>query len=64
MMIIVTLSKCVLIFVLLFLFYIIFASPSYKKWTKDDVLITKSTHDPKIPKSPAITVCPGDVRKY
>ena len=56
----VTALKFIVTCTLFILFLKIFAEPSYYKWMKDDVLVTKSggEHETILP---AVTICPKKV---
>ena len=57
-------AKYILIPVLFALFLKAFAEPSYRKWLKEDVVVTESVDNPEAPKSPAITICPEEVNVH
>ena len=55
--------KYVVIFILFSLFFCLFVKPSYRKWKKDDVLITKMVDPNEMFQTPGITICPSEVSK-
>ena len=52
--------KVTMTFILFILFIIIFAKPSYVKWERGDVLVTKSIYEAGNI-LPAVTICPNNV---
>ena len=55
--------KYVLIFTLFSFFFFLFGKPAYRKWKKDDVVITKMVDPDEMFQTPGITICPYEVRK-
>ena len=53
--------KYILFFILFTLFFKLFGETSFRKWLKEDVLITKSVNNNEILPAPGITICPREV---
>ena len=56
--------KITFIVILFAFFFKIFAEPSYRKWLKEDVVVTQSVDNIGSRRSPAITICPQEVWAY